>query len=105
MSWVFIATLRPSLDAQIQGTVLLGLTFSCGVPSFAAEFQLLAGRFQLLGNEASVVEAQGLLASRCVGSFWRRNRARVSYFGRQILSRGSPGKGHPRAFLKGGFFL
>lgn len=41
--------------------VLLVLTFSCGGASFVAESRLSAGGFQLLGNEASVVEVKGFL--------------------------------------------
>ena len=44
------------------------------------------------------------LALRCVGSSWGRDQTHVSCFGTQILSSGSLGKGHPRAFLNGGFF-
>ena len=44
------------------------------------------------------------LAPRCVGSSRGRDQTHVSCFGRQILSSGSLGKGHLRAFLNGGFF-
>lgn len=75
------------------------------VASFAAESQLSAGRLQLLGREASVVEAQWVSCLEEYGVLLGKG-SNPCLLPRQLDSKQWViAKPHPRALLKSGFYL